>query len=197
MNVTHRTRRDVYGPCSPTTGVTDRPIVVGLTATFIGLTALLAVGGVVVHPVLLFVAIPFGAAAYLLSLHARGRLDDRIRSRTVSRAATRQRERERRARDRTRRNRTDAFGADARGTERGRPGGTSAAGRRRAGAAGGGDRMGLEAAYRTLGVDPDADEETIKRAYRERAKSLHPDAESGDEEAFKKLTRAYDRLTKR
>ncbi|WP_096389531.1 J domain-containing protein [Halopenitus persicus] len=181
--------------------MTDRPIVVGLAATFIGLTALLAVAGVVVHPILLFVAVPFGVAGYLLSLHARGRLDERIRARTVSRAAARGRERERRARERTRRNRAAAFG----GGDRRRTGGGSG----RAGGFGGGggpngprdpgtrptDRMGLETAYRTLGVEPDADEDTIKRAYRDRAKSLHPDAESGDEEAFKRLTRAYERLT--
>ncbi len=175
---------------------------VGLAATFVGLTALLAVAGVVVHPVLLFVAIPFGAAAYLLSLHARGRLDERIRSRTVSRAAARQRERERRTRERTRRNRAAAFGGGSgrqtRGSGRrtgGDPGGSGSRGGPGNPGVGTPDPMGLEAAYRTLGVEPDADEETIKRAYRERAKSLHPDAESGDEEAFKRLTRAYDRLT--
>jgi curved DNA-binding protein CbpA len=45
-----------------------------------------------------------------------------------------------------------------------------------------------------LGVAPDADEDEIRRAYRERAKEVHPDAAGGDEEAFKRVTEAYERL---
>jgi len=47
--------------------------------------------------------------------------------------------------------------------------------------------------YEILGVARDADEEAIKRAYRRRARELHPDA-GGDEEAFKELTTAYEVL---
>lgn len=45
--------------------------------------------------------------------------------------------------------------------------------------------------YQILGVEPTADEETIKRAYRRLARELHPDVDSGDEEAFKDLAEAY------
>ncbi|RNJ27484.1 J domain-containing protein [Halosegnis longus] len=43
-------------------------------------------------------------------------------------------------------------------------------------------------------VAPDADEQAIKRAYREAVKEKHPDR-GGDEEEFKDVTAAYDRLT--
>ena len=49
-------------------------------------------------------------------------------------------------------------------------------------------------AYRTLGLDQDADESAVKRAYREKVKDVHPDR-GGDEEEFKRVTRAYERLT--
>jgi len=49
-------------------------------------------------------------------------------------------------------------------------------------------------AYEILGVEPGSDESAVQRAYRERIKEVHPDAD-GDEEAFKRVQRAYDRLT--
>jgi len=50
-------------------------------------------------------------------------------------------------------------------------------------------------AYETLGLDRTADGAAVKRAYRERAKRLHPDSDDGDEEAFKRLNKAYEVLT--
>ncbi|HVM19651.1 MAG TPA: J domain-containing protein [Egibacteraceae bacterium] len=47
--------------------------------------------------------------------------------------------------------------------------------------------------YEILGVSRDASEDEIKRAYRRRARELHPDA-GGDEEEFKELTTAYEVL---
>jgi molecular chaperone DnaJ len=47
--------------------------------------------------------------------------------------------------------------------------------------------------YDVLGVERDADDETIKRAYRRKARELHPDT-GGDEEEFKELTTAYEVL---
>lgn len=44
--------------------------------------------------------------------------------------------------------------------------------------------------YDTLGVPPDSDLPTIKRAYRKRAKQLHPD-KGGSTEEFQRLARAY------
>ncbi len=41
-----------------------------------------------------------------------------------------------------------------------------------------------------LGVDPDADEATVARAYRDRVKETHPD-QGGSREAFMRLQKAY------
>jgi molecular chaperone DnaJ len=52
--------------------------------------------------------------------------------------------------------------------------------------------------YELLGVDPSADQDTIKKAYRRRARELHPDANPDDPEAeehFKELSRAYEVLS--
>lgn len=45
--------------------------------------------------------------------------------------------------------------------------------------------------YDILGVDRDADEDEIKKAYREKAKEHHPD-QGGDEEKFKEVQAAYE-----
>jgi molecular chaperone DnaJ len=47
--------------------------------------------------------------------------------------------------------------------------------------------------YEIIGVAKDASDDEIKRAYRRRARELHPDA-GGDEEEFKELTTAYEVL---
>src|SRR5271169_6748881 len=51
--------------------------------------------------------------------------------------------------------------------------------------------------YALLGVGRDAGDEEIKRAYRQRARELHPDSTGGDaaaEARFKEVTRAYEVL---
>ncbi len=51
--------------------------------------------------------------------------------------------------------------------------------------------------YSALGVARSASEDEIKRAYRQKAKALHPDLHPGDEgkaEAFKRATAAFDLL---
>lgn len=53
--------------------------------------------------------------------------------------------------------------------------------------------MAVRDLYEILGVDRDADQEHIKKAYRRKARVLHPDA-GGDEEQFKELTTAYEVL---
>ncbi|MFB6108247.1 MAG: J domain-containing protein [Haloplanus sp.] len=153
-------------------------LLLGLAAVFAGLTAVLIVVSFVRQPFLLVVALPFAATTYLLWQHATGRLADQARRRT--------------------RRTTGRGGA----SERRAPGGfgASAAGRSSAGT---GRRTGSNAsarptraeAYRTLGLDPGADEATVKRAYRAKVKEVHPDTDGGDEEAFKRVNRAYEVLT--
>lgn len=85
-------------------------------------------------------------------------------------------------------------GRGAFGATFGSTGGPRADGRARDSATGT-DGVGLSAAAarELLDVGPDADQAAIRRAYRERAKELHPD-QGGDEDSFRELTRAYDRL---
>ena len=46
--------------------------------------------------------------------------------------------------------------------------------------------------YEVLGVDKNADEATIKKAYRQLAKKYHPDMNPGDKEAEKKCKEASE-----
>jgi len=55
-------------------------------------------------------------------------------------------------------------------------------------------RATVAEARETLGLGPEADESEVRRAYREKVKDVHPDTEGGDEERFKEVTRAYERL---
>ena len=54
----------------------------------------------------------------------------------------------------------------------------------------------VEEAYETLGLEPGADLEAVRAAYRERAKETHPDL-GGDPEAFIRVREAYERLRAR
>ncbi|ELZ33595.1 J domain-containing protein [Halorubrum tebenquichense] len=186
--------------------MTNRTIVVGLAGTFVGMTALLVIGGIVLHPIALALAVPFGAVSYFLWYHASGRLHDQAR-RSAEQAGPTERERARQ-RARAEANRERAYraagaadggrGAGPGGSRRGArgPGGPRGSGARdprdRAPSA---DRMTEREAYETLGLDRTADGETVRRTYRERAKRLHPDGEDGDEEEFKRLNEAYETLT--
>lgn len=52
--------------------------------------------------------------------------------------------------------------------------------------------------YAILGVPPDADEQTIKKAYRKLARQYHPDVNPGDKNAenrFKEINEAYEALS--
>ncbi len=50
--------------------------------------------------------------------------------------------------------------------------------------------------YRLLGIDPDADERTIRKAWRLKTKEVHPDVNRSDDAAiqFRELSRALETL---
>jgi DnaJ-domain-containing protein 1 len=148
---------------------------------FAGLTVLLAVLAFTHQLFLLVLAVPFGATTYFMWYQASGRLEERTRTRRV---------------------RGDARFGPGPGGQTDGPGGFGA--RARAGNGDGRRRVNVrppsaglspEEAYRTLGLDPGADEGAVREAYRERVKEVHPDTPSGDEDEFKRVNRAYERLT--
>lgn len=164
-------------------------LVLGLAAVFLGLAALSVVAGLAVHPIVLLFAVPFGAVGYLMWYHASGKLEARVRARANERPRDGARRGPRRrpggvSRRRARQTRRDAVGDEW---------------RTRSGSRGRGsvveDGSTPREAYRTLGLSPDASDEAIRSAYRRKAKELHPDNADGDQEAFKAVNRAYDRLT--
>jgi DnaJ-domain-containing protein 1 len=187
--------------------VNNSRLLLGMTAVFAGLAALMVVLAAVFRdPVPLFVAAAFGGASYLFWYQGSGKLRASLYERVEQRArANSGRERRGRA-DGGRGRRGGGFGAGPRedwdppgGEERWEyryqqrgPGGS----RGRAGAqvaARDGPTDGE--AYATLGLEPGADEADVKRAYRRLVKETHPDTEDGDEESFKEVTEAYEHLT--
>jgi hypothetical protein len=161
-------------------------LVLGLAAVFAGLTVLLVVLAFVRQLFLLFLALPFAATTYVMWHHATGRLEERTRRRA-------------RARNRA----GEGPGGPGPGPTSG-PGGFGATARgatgRRAGAGGratapGQSTIPRHEAYDVLDLDPGANEEAVRRAYRSKVKEVHPDADGGDEEAFKRVNRAYERLS--
>lgn len=166
--------------------VTRNRLLLAVASVLAGAAALFVVLGAVSNLVLVAAALPFGLAAYFIWLHATGRIEARVRRRRWP-AGGESRARERWTADRGRRARRARRAADARG-------GRTASGSADVAAAASMDRR---EALRTLGLDPGADQASIRRAYRERVKAVHPDASDGDEAAFRRLTAAYDRLRDR
>lgn len=160
-----------------------------VASVLLGIAAVLLVLAFTKTLFLLFVAVPFGLSAYFMWYQASGRLHRRMRSRVAAGEPPG--------------DRFSGFGAGARrataeANRRGGPGRTEWAGSRRAGPGAGPSRRDGPSptqAYRILGVDSDADRATLKRAYRRKVKEVHPDRPDGDEEAFKRVNRAYETLT--
>ncbi|KAL7487823.1 hypothetical protein ACHAW6_013438 [Cyclotella cf. meneghiniana] len=67
-------------------------------------------------------------------------------------------------------------------------------GSRRGGMGGGGGNVDTTKLYETLGVDKNADDKEIKKAYRKLAVKHHPD-KGGDEHKFKEISAAYEVLS--
>ncbi|PSQ09214.1 molecular chaperone DnaJ [Halobacteriales archaeon QS_5_70_15] len=180
-------------------------LVLALAAVFAGMTVLMLVLAAAFRdPVPLFVALPFAAATYFFWYHATGRVATGIYERVERQA------RENASTDGGR----GGFGAGpredwrppggedrwerVRGASRTARGGRRAQdGRSRSRGPNPKASSGPTAAEarRVLGVDADADESAVRRAYRDRAKETHPDTEGGDEAEFKRVNRAYERLT--
>jgi hypothetical protein len=159
------------------------------------MTAILVVGAVVYSPALFVLAIVFGGVTYILYAHATGRLLTRVYRRVEQRAATgadagsggfgagprqewrppREEQRQRASRQRVRQ------GGQRTGRRRQRP-------QRQNG-------LTAREAHRILGVEPGADEGTVKQAYRDRIKDVHPDTSGGDEDEFKRVRAAYEVLS--
>jgi len=162
----------------------DRLLMV-LAATFAGLSVFVAMVAIAFQPVLLVVAVPFGVVTYFMWYQASGRLGRRI-YRGVERQA--------RTTDR------GGFGAGPREdwdprSERFRGAvGSGADERTRRTAPRTTDGPTEREARQVLEVGPEADEGDVRRAYREKVKEVHPDTPDGDEERFKKVAAAYERL---
>ncbi len=184
----------------------------GLAAVFAGITMLLVVLAFAYRQLLLlFVALPFGATTYFMYAHVSGRLEERFRRTRVRADAGRGGFGFRSERRRNDRRETGGFGAGPRGDPREGPraggvgpdGGLGGDGRRRQRTRGGDGpsvrppRRGMsrQTALDTLDLDDDASADEVKAAYRKRVKETHPDSKTGDEEAFKRVNRAYERLS--
>lgn len=150
--------------------MTGSRLLVVLASVFGGLAVCMLVAASAYRtPVPLAIALPFGATGYILWYQGTGRLAMRMRERARQpggRTRTRTRAGPRRGRARTNGTRPPR-----------QPTGPT-----------------REEAYRTLGLDPGAGTGEVKRAYREKVKTTHPDR-GGDEERFKEVASAYDRLT--
>jgi hypothetical protein len=162
----------------PLRSLVDRDrLLLGLAAVFAGLAVALTAVALAEQPFLALLSLPFGVTAYLMWHQATGRLKERARRRA-----------QRPPRD-------ARVGARATEGPRGGPWADPRDARADGAAPAGRPGPSRTEAYRTLGLDPDASPEEVKRAYRERVKEVHPDTESGDEEAFKRINRAYETLT--
>ncbi|NLV04187.1 DnaJ domain-containing protein [Haloferax volcanii] len=190
-------------------------LVMGLAAVFAGITMLLVVLAFAYRQLLLlFVAVPFGATTYFMYAHVSGRLHERFRRTRVRADAGRRGFGFRSERRRGDRRETGGFGAGPRddpqegpragrfGPNAGPDGGFDGDRRRRQRTRGDGPSvrpprrgMSRQQALDTLDLDGDASADDVKAAYRERVKETHPDSKTGDEEAFKRVNRAYERLT--
>lgn len=182
----------------------------GLAVVLGALTVVLTVLALVTSPAILFVAFTFAAATYFVYYHASGRMAAGLYQRV-----------ERQARVDGGKRRTGAGpqeewepprgGASAREAaaegRRGRRGGPRGQGQQRRArqqrqrgrrsdrAPSASTGLSAREAYQRLGLDPSADQSTVKSAYREKVKEVHPDTEGGNEQSFKRVKEAYERLS--
>ena len=163
----------------------------GIASVFVGITVLMVVVGLAVNPFFLFVAVPFGGTAYLMWYQASGKLAERTRRQAASgtfNAAGR------------RRTAPGGFKAGSRRSgfsarERARRARQTQQNRRQARRGSVDSEFTQAEARSVLGIEPSASQSEIKAAYRQQAKQHHPDSENGNEATFKRVNRAYERLS--
>lgn len=196
-------RRDAYSHPFAIVGVNRKTIVVGLAATMGGLTAFMVMVGVVFSPFFFLLALPFGGATYVMWHHATGRLDF-TRTRGEAAGGTRFQEgrnvsvnRATRS-DQKRHSPGDQWGPRGPSTEWNRSkaegGWTKRGSKEQNTPRRTGPRLSSQEARRILGVETESSISDLKAVYRRRVKEVHPDTESGSEEAFKRVNRAYEAL---
>ena len=149
--------------------MTGSRLLLAVASVVAGTAVVLGVLGLAFNLVLLVLAVPFGAAAYFLWLGATGRIGG---SPAHPRAP---------------------HGTDSDGRARARQAAAAGGPRHRVSSHPDAPQLARAEAHRVLGVTPGADPATVRRAYRERVKEVHPD-NGGDEAAFRRVTAAYDRL---
>lgn len=165
------------------------------------MTVLLVVLGVAYNLFVLVPAVLFAAITFVFYRHGSGKMAARFYRKVERQAASTGQQRRRpegAGRGDRQRRATDGrggFGAGPREEWRGPRAQQRARQRQRQRRPPTGtDSPSPKEAFETLGLDPGADQDDIKAAYRSRVKEVHPDTEAGDEEQFKKVNRAYERL---
>ena len=167
-------------------------LILGVSAVLFGITVVMLLAGIAVNPFFLLVSIPFGSSAYLLWYQASGQLSDDVRRGESTAGFSGGR--------RTNGFNPGSFGAGSSTSENFASESARRAQqyRQKARANQAVDQattITQADAYRILEIEPIADEAEIKAAYRQKAKEYHPDTPSGDEEMFKKVSRAYEVLS--
>ncbi len=181
----------------------------GLAAAFAFMTIALAVAGILYNLAILAPAALFGTVTYILWAHGTGRLAARIYRGVEGRAAVnggragfrqpgdRSDGRDRASAEHTRRRATNGGGrrTASRSADRREAGGGASRFRETPGPEPGtGPSMAPSDARDILAVASNADQATIRAAYRDRVKAVHPDADDGDTDQFKRVQEAYETL---
>lgn len=160
-----------------------------LATVFAGLAVVVTVVAFVYEPFVFVLAALFGVVAYFMWYQASGRLTERV-YREVEKQARKNNGHRERSRG--------GFGAGPRGewtpqSEWARGVGFTADQQQQQ-AQPTNQTLTTAQAYEILGVDPGVEAPAIKQAYREKVKDTHPDTDTGDKEAFRRVNEAYEQL---
>ena len=182
----------------------------GLAVVLGGLTVVLTALAVVSNPAVIFVALAFGAATYFVYYHASGRMASRVYQRVERQARVDGGRRQTgagpreewepprggaTARDAVGGNRRARQARQRRTAQQQRQQRRRQASQRTGRAPSANSGPTAAEAYQCLDLDPSADQSTVKAAYREKVKEVHPDTDGGDEQSFKEVKEAYERLS--